>query len=460
MKNPGWLLLVPLLFACASSPSQPGAPAKREVQLKGRTRMTQEQLREELEALCSHIIRTVKTVSDRIDQEAQDPDLRRKLMLWRIDTFRFARQTLDTKNSSAGLIDIWASSQQFLDYVQTDRAKERFGAQQPIALEAARAIESLIEHLADDFFAPEALEEVRAGVEEFAREHPMTVLARRQLRVSIAAEAEDLPWFSRFTGLAATTQEVHDIGREIDQITWMLEWMPSVARWETRILLLDAAKNPLVTGLAEDINRATLTLERFEKQTAEMPKVIRQEITIALDEIDKKQTEVRKTLKLTQDLIKDGRGTVEEVRAIMETIDKTMQSRPELFAAVEDTTKSLTTLSDSLQPTVKEVRGLLADMETEQPGPKEGQAPGDNSLATVERTSRELTASTTAIHASLVELRELLRSDDLNQRLGGAGETARDLISYLFWRAVAFVVIAVAAVVAGALVYRRLRSGA
>ncbi len=422
--------------------------------------MTQAQLREELEALLSHVIRTIKTVSDRIDQEAQDPDLRRRLMLWRIDTFRFARQTLDTVDARAGLIDVWASSQQFLDYVQTDGAKERFGAQQPIALEAARAIESLIEHLADDFFAPEALEEVRAGVEEFAREHPMTVLARRQLRVSIAAEAEDLPWFSRFTGLAATTTEVRVIAREIDQITWMLEWMPSVARWETRILLLDAAKSPLVTDLAENINRATQTLERFEKQTAEMPKVIRQEITIALDEIDKKQTEVRKTLKLTQDLIKDGRGTVEEARAIMEMVDKTMQSRPELFAAVEDTTKSLTTLSDSLQPTVKEVRGLLADMQTEEPKPREDQVPVDDLLASVERTSGELTASTKAIHASLVEVREILRSDDLDQRLGGAGETVRDLVSHIYLRAVLFVVIAVAAVVAGALGYRRLRSGA
>ncbi len=144
----------------------------------------------------------------------------------------------------------------------------------------------------------------------------------------------------------------------------------------------------------------------------------------------------------------------------MEMVDKTMQSRPELFAAVEDTTKSLTTLSDSLQPTVKEVRGLLADMETEEPRPKEDQVPVDDVLASVERTSGELTASTKAIHASLVEVREILRSDDLDQRLGGAGETVRDVVSHIFWCAVVFVVIAVAAVVAGALGYRRLRSGA
>jgi len=250
------------------------------------------------------------------------------------------------------------------------------------------------------------------------------------------------------------------IAGEIEQIAWIMEWMPTLTRWETELLLLDLRRNPLIADLARDVDRTTSTLERLQQQSAELPTVIRKEITIALDEIDQKQSEIRETMQQAQDLIGESTKAVEKTQAIAETVERTLGERPELFAALDETTESLTALARSLRPAVQEFRGMMEDMqagEETRAAAAEEEMPMEEVLASVERTSKEFTASTQAIQASLVEVRSLLKSDDIDRRLGGAGATARDVVDAIFWRAIWFVLIAVAAVAGGTLLYGRLK---
>ncbi|MHC4339986.1 MAG: hypothetical protein ACYSX0_07215 [Planctomycetota bacterium] len=423
--------------------------------------MRRVELREELEAYCSNLIRTITDVSTEIDFAANDPELQRALVTWKIVTFRNARGVLDTSDPRAGLIDMWAMSLQRRQWLETEDVKGILGVHQPIAVRGSETLIELLENLARDYFNEEAFEQVKSGVEGFVVDHPTVGFARPTLRVSIAVESgEKMPWFSRWTGLAGTTEQVQSIAGEIDQITWIMEWLPTLARWETEVLLLDLARNPVISDLSQNVNRTSLTLERFQQQSAELPTVIRKEITIALDEIDQKQSEIRQTMQQAQELIGESTKAVEKTQAIAETVERTLGERPELFAALDDTTESLTALARSLRPAVQEFRGMMEDMQAgeETPAaPAEDEMPMEEVLASVERTSKEFTASTQAIQASLVEVRSLLKSDDIDRRLGGAGATARDVVDAIFWRAIWFVLIAVAAVVAGVLGYGKLK---
>ena len=149
---------------------------------------------------------------------------------------------------------------------------------------------------------------------------------------------------------------------------------------------------------------------------------------------------------------------MEKAQAIAESVERTLGERPELLAALDDTSESLTTLARALNPTVREFRELMEDMKTEEEASApaaEDQMPMEEVLASVERTSKEFTASTQAIQASLVEVRSLLKSEDIDRRMGGAEASVRGVVDAIFWRAVWFVLIAVAAVVAGALLHGR-----
>ncbi|MHC4223870.1 MAG: hypothetical protein ACYSUN_07770, partial [Planctomycetota bacterium] len=134
--------------------------------------MRRVELREELEAYCSNLIRTITDVSTEIDFAANDPELQRALVTWKIVTFRNARGVLDTSDPRAGLIDMWAMSLQRRQWLETEDVKGILGVHQPIAVRGSETLIELLENLARDYFNEEAFEQVKSGVEGFVVDHP------------------------------------------------------------------------------------------------------------------------------------------------------------------------------------------------------------------------------------------------------------------------------------------------
>jgi len=76
--------------------------------------------------------------------------------------------------------------------------------------------------------------------------------------------------------------------------------------------------------------------------------------------------------------------------------------------------------------------------------------PAGELLASIEKTSVELTASTTAIRDTVAELRAILQSDDVERQLTGLNAP----VDHIAWRAIQVILVLVVALVLGALVYR------
>jgi hypothetical protein len=466
-------LLALVVLACGACGS-PSSSRKTSLDLRGQELMSVVKLRRELEAYCSSIVQSTIYASQRtmnivVADGVEGDDLYRLRRLGyevRLSAFRRAWQALNTADPRAGIIDLWAWRLQRKLFIESDEALGAFLGRQDFrepALESAEVLHRHIELLATDFFSPAALEEVRIGVHKFALENPIERDARPTKRVSLEAEASSIPWFSRWTGLARITSETERIASEVERMSWMLTWLPAVARWETAMLTIELTQDPIVVSMDENLNRITQAMGDLVVQGHELPQTLREELTLTLDEIDARQAEVRETLQQSQALVVEGRGAIQEAREVIQTLEGIANSRPEILAAVDSTAAAITGLSESLTPTLSEARGLLDDLAEDEasalsvPAVESGPGmPTDELLASVERSSRELNATTEAIHLSLVELRALLASDDLDRRLGDARTLAGDIVDHAFWRAIPFVLVTVATIVAGAFVYRRL----
>ena len=444
-------------------------------------------LREELEAYCTNMLNALINTSDIVEAGSDDLTLRRMLLTWRIGTFRDVRRILDTPDPRVGLIDLWAMSLQRRDFLNGELALELLGAGRPAFSAMGEAVAQKIGELAEEFFEPETLNTVRDGVHVFAAKHPITNAGRPPLRVSVAVDTgESVPWFSKQFGAAQIAGEIELIAREMDQLTWMMSWMATVVRWETRIMLLDLGRNPRVAGVMDAVIRTADTLDSLDGTIKEMPSLVRAELTTTLDQFDKKQGETQKTIRELTRTIEATRETMAKVGETVEKAQKVIDSDPALLASVERTSKSLTGLSTSLEATLKVARGLMADAkggeatrETAEGGSEEAAATAPGAYpeaakdegdadepaaaqadqpAAVERTSRELTASTQAIHASLVELRGLIQSDDLGRLREEYAGTVSDMVDHIFWRALQFLVAAIVLIVGGVFLSRRLKT--
>ena len=445
------VLLVPVLLAACAAPGPKPQPHQVDMRDTGRFGLTE--LGERIEVYCTSYLSVVSGAASQISEKTDDVEMVRTTLTWRTVTFLDFRQALDMPDPRAALIDLWALAIQNEQFFREGYGKEVSGPWHELTLRVNVDGLDLIEAVAEDYYTPQAYEQVRAEIVKFVAAHPVGDLSRRPMHVSVAAEEDpSLTWFSRWAGIQPVTAGIDRIADEIDQITWLLVWLPEVSRWQAQLLLLDAGRDPLVEQLARNAETVTETLVRFEAYSRELPSVIRKEVTLALDEIDTRQTQVRETLKQSQELIAQVGKIVEDTQQTIGRISETFQTRPELLTALDTTTQSVTRLAEALKPTIAETRGLIADTKSPEavPTPPEDKVPTGELLASIERTSAELTASTTAIRDTVSELRAILQSDDVERQLTGLNAP----VDHIAWRAIQVILVLVGALVLGALLYR------
>jgi hypothetical protein len=449
MRIPAALLIL-VLAACTTPRAKP-QPHQKDMQGTGRFGM--QELGERLESYCTTYLGVVSGASAQIEAETDDAQMVGLTLQWRLVTFLDFRQALDMPDPRAALIDLWALAIQNEAYFRDGKGKEDSDRWHELTLRVNVDGLELIDAVAQDYYTPEAYAELKTEIGEFAAENPLGDLSRRPMHISVAAEEDpSLTWFSRWAGIQPVTKGIDRIADEVDQISWLMTWLPEVSRWQAHIMLLSVGQDQLVLRIADSADSATKTLARFEEYSRELPSIIRKEVTTALDEIDTRQTEVRATLKQSQELMADVGSIVQDARQTVVQINETFQTRPELLAALDDTTQSVTRLTEALQPTIAEARGLIADTKSDEATapPPEDPVPTGELLASIEKTSAELTASTTAIRDTVSELRAILQSDDVERQLTGLNAP----VDHITWRAIQVILVLVVAAVLGALLYR------
>lgn len=450
MRIPAVLLLSILVAACTAPRPR---PKEHQIDMRGMGRLDMKELGERIEVYCTTYLSSVSGEATEISEQTDDLGMKRLTLTWRIVTFLGFREALDMPDPRAALIDLWALAIQTERHFREGPGKAKSGPHHESTLRVSADGLELIDTVAQDYYTPEAYEKVKAKVEEFADAHPIGDLTRRPLHVSVAAEEDpSLTWFSRWTGIQPVTAGIDRIADEVDQISWLLTWLPEVSRWQASLLLLDIDRDRTVQRLVKNADTVTDTIRNLEKTTRELPSTIRKEVTLALDEIDARQSEVRRTLKQSQELIAQVGSVAETTRETVGRISETFRTRPELLAALDDTTASVTKLTEALQPTIAEARGLIADTKSDQ---RAAPPPGDpvptaELLASIEKTSAELTASTTAIRETVADLRTILQSDDVERQLTGLNAP----VDHIAWRAIQVILVLVVAAVLGALLYR------
>ncbi|MHC5052282.1 MAG: hypothetical protein ACYTGK_16940 [Planctomycetota bacterium] len=447
------VLLIPILLAACAAPRAKPKPHEKDMRGMGRLDMTE--LGERLEVYCTSYLSVVSGVAAQIDEKTENLDTKmlRTTLQWRIMTFLDFRQALDMPDPRAALIDLWALAIQNERFFREGYGKELFGPHHELTLRVNVDGLELIEAVAADYYTPEAYKEVEAKIREFADAHPVGDLSRRPLHISVAAEDDrSLTWFSRWAGIQPVTAGIDRIADEVDQISWLLTWLPETSRWQAKLMLLDLDRDPTIRQLVSNANTATEAIVRLEELGRELPSTIRKEITLALDEIDTRQTQVRETLKQSQDLMAEVGSIVNTTQETVGTVNETFQMQPKLLAALDNTTASVTRLAEALQPTIAETRGLIADTKSDEATatPPEDKVPPAELLASIEKTSAELTTSTTAIRDTVTELRAILQSNDVERQLTGLNAP----VDHIAWRAIQVILVLVVAAVLGALVYR------
>lgn len=188
----------------------------------------------EVRLFASEFADRVELAADRIAGATEDPAVRAAALRWKLGATSAALRASLRQVGQLALVDTWTLARQGAALVETGAAARAFGAQQPLAVETARALAAEADALAERLLDAPALAAYRTLVEAHAARHPIADLGFA--RASIAAAW--LPVAARVDGVPTTLGAASEVLADAtDRGNTWVQRAPDLVRWQTALAL-------------------------------------------------------------------------------------------------------------------------------------------------------------------------------------------------------------------------------
>jgi len=460
------VLLVGLLVAHPGCATTNGP--KVEMSLNGmdklRTKAADAELREDLERFVDYAEAEVAAAADQVEAHTADPAVRKAALLWKVGLIQNANEALHAKKPLPMLLDAWAFCVRQADYLQRGEGKDIFRDQQQPAIDAAGRMRNRIERIARQHLPEDKLPEVSRQIESFAQANPMTGVFAFEATQSFSADEQGESLLSRIVGapwraLAMAGKAGSDVldptsklADSVDRFTELMKDYPSLVRWQTQLMWLQIEESPSVRATVSGIEDVSQSSVRLATVAETLPERVREEMRLALDDVDARQPEIRKTLEEARETVNATNKALERAEAISATIKSSVEGMTQAGEVWDGTAQSVSATIRQIQQFGKPPDGGESatgkrNAESSDGQQETGEKKGKFDINDYTRTAETLTRTTEELRALLSEARTFLEGDAVDQHLsrvdsltasalGQSAAEARAVVDHITWRAV------------------------
>lgn len=313
-------------------------------------------------------------------------------------------------------------------------AGELYGRRADSLLATHRTLEERIWNSAAAQLSEEQIEELRASIEDWHREHPLdrvvpfihlddlALATRRRARTaSGTGSIFSFLGIDPLSNLDPAVREIAQTRQLAERAVYYGQRAPKLVSMEMRRLAFGLAITPESVELLRSVERLGIAAQATGDLAASLPDLVAQERAAAIDQMAGIMDEREGRL----------RALTSELQAALETGGNT---------------------SDSVRETIQALQALMSRFERRD-------APGGAAVRPFDVT--EYTEALRQMAATAEQLQVLLQQADGKAPVLGAlsdraTQHATSLVDHLFWRLVQLVAVLVLAAVAGGLAYRKL----
>jgi hypothetical protein len=347
-------------------------------------------------------------------------------------------------NAIANLLDMTVFVSVVRMAVETHWQPNVYGESAQPLLESCRNFETEIWKLAATVLKPEQQAELREAIGVWRQAHPTpenilgaravgfaSEVAKTQRDAAQEASVFALLRLDPLAGLDPATREIAQARLFAERALYIAQWMPTLLRWQTELLGLNAVAMPEVQQLVANSTQLAGSVDRFARAAEQLPKQV---------------------------------GTERE--EILKALESQERGLATLAADVRQTITAGTQMSTSLNTTLTTFDGLMRRFgvgETNNASP-----PGTNAepfrILDYAQTASQLETTARRLTELLVTLDRTLGSTNLKQLSAQAGpviqqaqSSGKEIVDYAFWKGVLLAVIVCGLVWGTVLLNRLLR---
>jgi hypothetical protein len=365
---------------------------------QGEGAVTQAELRNKLFTYSSGFDVIVSEAADRISTATKNTNVRRSTLLWKIrmpDAANLAASIQDPREAYVESLTLAIAQRQ---YFEDGAGQEMFLEQQPLAIAAAKEIESRAVVIGESFLTPDQLEDLRESLEKIALENPIRgEFLREGIQAGIdKAESKGmfdeifaLPMapFRALEGVDTGAQAISEFNVTAQRATDIVADLPQRIRWQLELLTYDLQEQGGALEMAlKSFDTMAESTDRLSLVAESLPAETRATIESAGAQLEQRSAVLNELLAEYRAAMTETNGTITNVAPLMAELAKTAEQVNQAGVAWNDLMTQINAPSpppppgsppphpfnimeyhetaQSITKTAEELRLLLGDMQT------------------------------------------------------------------------------------------------
>jgi len=440
-----------MFTGCASQNRKARRAALPEVHVLQSGRVENE-LQEELSQFVDYAESEIGAVADQIEADAQNDEIKKAALLWKIEFTQVAAKRSLQKKSMAQLMDAWAFTIRQTKYLHSGEGKNLFGDQQPLAIQAAARIQKAVEAIARKYADADELPEINRHLEAYARANPIRGVfafeapesfSSGEKGQSMLSKILKAPWALTKSG-ANALDPTSSLAQSVDRFTELMDDYPALIRWQTQLMWLELEGSTSFQTTMNGIESISRNSRRLAAIAESLPQQVREEFRLALDDIDARQPELRKTLEQVRETVDAANAAMARAETVSATVERSVAGVTRAGEVWQKTAKAVT-------ETFKQIELLRKPRAADESKPSGAGSTNNKKrkfdIAEYTQSAEALTKSTMELRDLLSEVRSFLSSETLEKDLSrvvpltkaALAQTiteTRGIVDHMAWRAV------------------------
>jgi hypothetical protein len=391
------------------------------------TGITQEELRASLDAFAEYFRASVNETADKINESNITTRMRKTNLILRVRTLQAINTMLEQKDPMVAFIETWGLVVRLRQYFQEGEGRSSFGDNQYMFVEMAAQLEARIETIGRTFMKEEVFEETRKNVISFALSNPLksgfsntivyaTRLQKGQSNPFDSALSIPMSPFTAMQGVDRTATSINRFTDTAARFSDIVEELPESVHWQLLTLLYDFEDTEMTKSFLASMSQISESIAQLAESTKNLPQEIRKEISMLVEDIDKKQANLQVTIGKVQKTLITAEQTLAQA-------DKTTASFQATAIDVNQAATAWDRAASSTQQALSEF-SRLKSVRKESPTEPAFKIKDVHDLAeTVNQTVGEMQNLT-------AEIRDLVESE----QLAGYASMPDRLVNLLVWR--------------------------
>ncbi|MEO1130474.1 MAG: hypothetical protein AAFX05_12330 [Planctomycetota bacterium] len=461
------LVIVVLAALIGCGGSQNAASAERQQRI-GPGRVTPEQIQSEVMAFTDNYLALVQPVLDRFIRKSETPADRRLYHSIKVEVVQSSTSIASSANPLVAMLDMTVM------VALQRRTAETFAGDDPMMrdvndelIRVLTTLEQSMWELTGRALNPPEQEGLRQIIDAIWEEFGGGGFRISWIRASEFAGARQssvvsvqgggnlfqLFYLDPLAGLSPAAKEIAQSRLLGERVFFFAKRLPEIVNLQLEEVLLSTAELPEFQSTIEAADRASRAADQASQQLSELPQIIDEQRTAAIEQASEKLT-VEREAAIDQMF----EGVAAEREAIITRLEQNEQQMSALLREARQTVEASTALSESATVTAQAATAL-ANAITEMKGPpRPDKRPFDITeyQATVEsatRTVEELNALTSSIESIL----DSPGWEERGAQIGEVAEHGNALVDRIFWRSIVVVVVALSGL--GVLIFLRAKMG-